>query len=68
MKIRPDSKVKPCHDWVVGDITHQNIMEILNHEVFTEFREHLVENSMLPIFAFTIGDTEVASPLSALGH
>jgi MoaA/NifB/PqqE/SkfB family radical SAM enzyme len=49
MKIWPDGKIKPCRDWVAGDITKQNLMEIWNQKDFSQFREHLAETGMLPI-------------------
>jgi MoaA/NifB/PqqE/SkfB family radical SAM enzyme len=49
MNIWPNGKVKPCRDWVAGDITKQNPMEIWNHKAFTEFRKTLAKTGMLPI-------------------
>lgn len=49
MKLWADGKVKPCRNWVVGDIAKQHAMEIWNSWELNEFRRSLDENGMLPI-------------------
>jgi len=49
MKFWADGKVKPCRDWVVGDICEQNAMEIWNSRDFKEFRRIFDTDGMLPI-------------------
>ncbi len=49
MKMWADGKVKPCRDWVVGDISKQHAMEIWKGGDFNTFRQTLIANGMLPI-------------------
>jgi MoaA/NifB/PqqE/SkfB family radical SAM enzyme len=49
MKLWADGKVKPCRNWVVGDLNQQDAMEIWDSQEFNEFRQILAANGMLPI-------------------
>lgn len=48
-KVWPDGKVKPCRDWVVGDIRQQHVMEIWNGTEYQKFRKLLTDFGLLPI-------------------
>lgn len=49
MKIWPDGRVKPCREWVAGNVAEQNLMEIWRNGAFTGLRHLLTEHGVIPI-------------------
>lgn len=50
-KVWSDGKVKPCRDWVFGDLNERHAMEIWNGPEYRKFRRTLKANGMLPMCA-----------------
>ncbi|HRQ37839.1 MAG TPA: radical SAM protein [Chloroflexota bacterium] len=49
LKIWPDGRVKPCREWVAGNVAEQNLMEIWRNGAFTGLRNLLTEHGVMPI-------------------
>jgi MoaA/NifB/PqqE/SkfB family radical SAM enzyme len=49
MKVWPDGNVKPCREWVAGDVSQEHAMQVWNGEKFREFRRLLARHGTLPI-------------------
>ena len=49
MKIWPDGRIKPCREWVVGNVTEQNLMDVWHSEAFQGFRSLLAKHGTVPI-------------------
>jgi MoaA/NifB/PqqE/SkfB family radical SAM enzyme len=47
----PNGDVKPCREWVVGNVNQTPAMEVWNGEKFRSFRRLLAERGTLPICA-----------------
>ena len=50
-RVWPDGKVKPCREWIAGDLNEQSIRDIWAGERYQEFREALNTNGLMPICA-----------------
>lgn len=48
-KVWSDGKVKPCRDWVVGDVNQQSVEEIWSGAEYQDFRKVLAKQKILPI-------------------
>lgn len=49
MKIWPDGRIKPCREWVVGNVAEQHLMEIWHSSLFAGFRGLLAEHGVIPL-------------------
>ena len=49
MKVWPDGKVKPCREWVVGNVAEENAMTIWRSQPYQDFRKLLAEHGTIPI-------------------
>jgi MoaA/NifB/PqqE/SkfB family radical SAM enzyme len=49
MKIWPNGDVKPCREWVAGNVAEENLMAIWHGEAFRNFRELLAKHKTIPI-------------------
>lgn len=48
-KIWPDGSIKPCREWVVGNVAEQSLMDIWQNESFQRFRQLLARHGTIPI-------------------
>lgn len=49
MKVWPNGDVKPCREWVTGNVSHKHAMEVWDDEKFRGFRQVLAAQKALPI-------------------
>ena len=49
MKIWPDGRIKPCREWVAGNVAEQPLEAIWQGEAFQSFRSLLAEHGTIPL-------------------
>lgn len=49
MKVWPNGDVKPCREWVVGNVAEEHVMDVWHNARYEDFRRLLAERGAIPI-------------------